>query len=96
MYLKIHKTPESIIISVCDENLIGKSFKEGKFKICISERFYKGKRHKERDIIEILKTASNVNIVGEKSVNAALKAGIIDRKNIIKIKKVPHAISCKL
>ena len=33
------------------------------------------------------------NIVGKESVNAALKAGIIEKEGIIKIKGIPHAMS---
>ena len=32
-----------------------------------------------------------VNMVGKKSVNFGIKIGIIDSKNVIKIKNIPHA-----
>jgi len=96
MYLKIHKTEENIVIAVCDENLIGKSFKEKNCKLEITERFFKGKRHGEKDVVEILKTVNNANIVGEKAIKAALKAGIIEEEGVMRIKGIPHAIYCRV
>jgi len=91
MYLKIHKTGTREIVALCDEDLIGKTLEEKNFQLKISERFYKGEELSEDKIIDILKSESNVNIVGENSIKLALKAGIISEESIIKIKGVPHA-----
>ena len=37
-----------------------------------------------------MKGSCLVNIVGEKSINLAIKLGIIDKDKIIKIKNIPH------
>ncbi len=91
MYLKIHKTQFSEIVCICDEDLIGKKFEDKDLQLDITERFYKGEKKTEDEIIKILKSATNINIVGEKSINTALKAGVISKENIIKIKNIPHA-----
>ncbi len=92
IYLKINKTAYNEIVAVCDQNLIGKTFSEKNFKLDVTERFYKGKLMKDREIIKILKDAGNINIVGKESVNLCIKAGIIEKEDIIKIQKIPHAI----
>ena len=58
----------------------------------VAERFYKGELMKDKEIIKILKGAGNINLVGRESINLCIKAGIIEKENIIKIQKIPHAI----
>ena len=96
IFLKIHADaidPSRIIISICDSDLIGKKFEEGKRQLNVSERFYKGETKTEDEITEIMKNASNINIVGKESIALALKLNIIVKENIIKIQGIPHAQS---
>jgi len=96
IYLKINRTELSEIIAVCDEELIGKSFSENNLKLDVTERFYKGKLMNEEEIIEKLKNARNINIVGKNSINLAIKHRIIDKDSVIKIKNIPHAVIFEL
>lgn len=79
------------VVALCDEDLIGKTLQEGEFEIKVSERFYKGEIVSEGDALKVLKGAINVNIIGKKSINVALKAGIITKANILMIRGVPYA-----
>ena len=87
VYVKIHKS----IVAVCDEELIGKEFKEGKLSLKVSERFYKGEKKSEEEVKDIIMNATNLNIVGKKSIKIALDLGIINKDSIITIKDIPHA-----
>lgn len=87
------------VVAVCDSDLLGKVFEEGKFQLDVKESFYKGNHGKEVDetqLIEIIKRFSRedatFNIVGKNSVNVALKAGIIAQEGIGKIKRIPFAL----
>jgi len=91
MYLKIHNKRDSHIIALCDEDLIGKKFEEKDLQLEVSESFYKGEILPEDKIIELLKNFNNINIVGKKSINLAIKNKIIEKGHIIKIKNIPHA-----
>jgi len=91
MYVKVHKLKYENIVALCDKELIGKLLEEKNLQLNITERFYKGEELPEDEIILLLKNSTNINIVGEKSINLALKSGIIDKENIIKIQGVPHA-----
>ena len=83
-------------MAICDSNLIGKRFEEGKFQLDIKESFFKGEKVSEEQAIQIIKKMSiedaTFNIVGEKSVSTALKAGIISEDGIKKIQGVPFAL----
>jgi len=96
MLIKVHKAYR-LIIAICDSELIGKYFEEGKHILDIPERFYKGDEHNEQETINLIKNYAaedaTFNIAGEKSVNTALKAGIISEAGIKKVQGVPFALT---
>ena len=92
MYLKINRNEQNEIVAVCDEELIGKKFSENDLSLNVNERFYKGELSDDGKILEALREARNINIVGKNAVKLALKSGIIEEDNIIKINDIPHAI----
>ena len=87
---KVHKGA-MVVVAICDKELIGKVFSNGKFELKVSEYFYKGQEVSEDDAENIMENAYNLNIVGERSVNIALKLGIVDKKNVLSINGVKHA-----
>ena len=84
------------IVAICDSDLIGKRFEQGKFQLDVKESFFKGDETDEEKAIEIIqnmvKEDATFNIVGEKSIDTALKAGIITNKGIGKIDNIPFAL----
>lgn len=91
--IKIHKADGRRIVSICDENLIGKIFADEPLQLDVSEFFYKGNRMSEEETLNVARNANSLNIVGEKSIKFALKNELIGKENIVKIKKIPHAIA---
>jgi hypothetical protein len=84
------------VVAVCDDELLGKKFEEGKFQLDVKESFFKGKESSEEEAFEIMRDMkledSTFNIIGEKSVNTALKAGIITKEGVGKIANIPFAM----
>ena len=84
------------VVAVCDKELLGKVFEDGKFQLDVKESFYKGKQVSEAELLKIIKNLSmedaTFNIVGRNSVNAALKAGVITKEGIKEIQGVPFAL----
>ena len=93
MIVKMHKSDRRNVVSICDDNLIGKKIEDKDLQLDVSEFFYKGEKLFEEETLEAVKSADSLNIVGEKSVRFALKNKLIDETSIIRIKKVPHAIT---
>ncbi len=95
MLVKITKAYRNIV-TVCDSNLLGKKFEEGKFQLDIKENFFKGKKLSKEKTIKIMQNMSKddaiFNIVGKKSVNAALKSKIISQEGIKKIQGIEFAL----
>ena len=92
MIVKVHKTQgKRKLLAICDNDLIGKKFEEKNLQLDLTVDFYKGEEKSEKELIELIKDSYIVNIVGKKSINLAIKLGIVNKKNIIKIKNIPHA-----
>ncbi|MEK6854868.1 MAG: DUF424 family protein [Nanoarchaeota archaeon] len=95
MYIKVHRSYR-LVVAICDKELLGKKFEEGIKQLEIQENFFKGEEADSDEIIEHLKNFSmddaTFNIVGEKSINTALKAGIIAEGGIGMVQGVPFAL----
>ncbi len=91
MFYKLHESMYGLMVAVADENLIGKTLKHGGISFFINPRFYQGVQAGKEKVIQILKKAVNINLVGKEAVQAGKDAGMVDDENIIMIGKVPHA-----
>lgn len=95
MYVNIIRSCRDVV-AACDSDLIGKRFEEGKLQLDVKESFYKGEEKNEKETIEIFKDMkkedATFNLVGEKTINAALKAGIIVKESIGTIDKIPYSL----
>jgi len=84
------------IVAICDSDLIGKKFEQGKFQLDLTGNFFKGDEMSEKETIQIMqnmkKEDATFNIVGQKSINIAIKTKIISQKGIKKIQDVPFAL----
>ena len=92
IFVKEHFYNGRKLLSICDGNLIGKEFEEGKKVLNISKTFYHGEPMFEKDILELIEQDTLLNIVGEESVRFALKNNLIDKEGIAKIKEIPYAM----
>lgn len=91
MYIKIYDTEESVLVAVCDRDLIGKTYRDSGLKLEVSEEFYKGELVDTDQVQTALLEATTANIVGEQSMAAAISCGAIDPKSVIVISGIPHA-----
>ena len=84
------------ILTICDSELLGKCFEEGLFQLNIKENFYKGERKTEQEVIQIILDMkmedATFNIIGERSTNCAVKAGLVSKDSIKTIQGVPFVL----
>jgi hypothetical protein len=94
MLIKIHNSYRDII-AICDKELYGKRFEQGKMQVKVGE-FFNGEEKSIEEVKNILinakKEDATFNIVGEKACKLALDCGIIGEKGIKKIQEVPVAL----
>jgi len=91
IFVKIHLTPAGKILAMCDEELIGKIFREGEAVIDLQKYkdFYIGEKRDEKGIKEILDDEiTSINAVGERSVNLLINNSLATKKDVKRINGV--------
>ncbi len=88
--MKVYKQGKETLVAAADEDLLGKTFRQGKFKIEVG-KFYDGEVVTEERLVEQLRLATIGNFVGRETVEAAKKGGYISDEGILWIGGVPHA-----
>ena len=88
--LKTIQTRGENLVVICDKELLGKKFKEGKYQIEAKESFYGGNEASVEKCIEALKCATIANLLGS-IVKHAMEVGIIERGCVLEIQGVQHA-----
>ena len=92
MIVKAHTTQDKkLLLAICDSELIGKKFEEGNKQLDLTSDFYNGKEKSEQETINLIKKAYILNLVGEKTINLALKIELISGDHIDHIDKIPYA-----
>lgn len=88
--MKVYSQGKETLVAAADEELLGKTFREGKFKIEVGT-FYEGDRVTEEDLLAHLRLATIGNFVGKETVETAKKGGYVSDEGILWIAGVPHA-----
>jgi len=95
MHVKIHSSSRDVV-AICDFDLLGKRFEEGIRQLELRETFFKGTEMPLEETISMIKRQraedATFNIVGEESVKAALKAGLVSEDEIDKIQGIPFIL----
>ncbi|NYT03536.1 MAG: DUF424 family protein [Candidatus Methanofastidiosa archaeon] len=97
-YYALYRQGKELIVAVCDEDTLDKSFScsEKGIKIDVKKAFYgKNKGHKE-DVLPHMKDATILNLVGKDIIEIALEEGLISKECIIVIDKTLHAQMAKM
>lgn len=96
IYLRIRETMDHVLVSVCDQELLGKILIEGKIKFNVSKDFYGGELVDTATCVKHLKNATIANMIGKNAVEAAVEAGLVHKNAILYIQGEPHAQWVKL
>lgn len=89
--VKVHTSGKEVVIAACDEDLLGQTYRSDKLKIHVSRAFYEGQICDEEVFVSRLDMATIANLVGKRTVEAAIKHGFVDADAVLVIGGVPHA-----
>ena len=89
--VKVHRSGRELLVAACDSDLLGKTFREGKLRIHVSEEFYEGDLVEEDIFVNRLEMATVANLVGKRTVDVAVLHGLVDPECVLIIDGVPHA-----
>lgn len=88
--MRVYHRRGETLVAACDEDLVGRTFREGKLRLEVSE-FYAGDLVSPEQLLRHLQLATIGNLVGEETVGAARQAGYVEEPGILRIDGVPHA-----
>lgn len=90
LYCKLIQSTDFSILLCADKDIIGKTLSENGLEVEIKKEAYVGKKTSKKELAELLKNTGNVNLFGQKCVQAAIEAGFASEKMVKKIQGVPH------
>lgn len=92
-YLKLHFSPEgNVVAAICDKEILGNVYREGKLKLDVSNEFFGGKLSTLEECLRTIRETQSSNLCGEKIIGAAIAADYLAKDHIIYIDNIPHAI----
>ena len=95
-YFKVHKHPTETVVAICDEEILGQTFKGDGMIFNVAEVFYKGVLADEGFVLDNIGQFTILNIVGNRIVELALREKLISGSRIITIGEVRHAQAVRM
>jgi uncharacterized protein len=85
----------TILVNMCDEELVGRTVEEGKLKVHLSKEFYSGEVVDKGEALRLIRTCSIVNLAGYRSVSLAVDNEVGAPEAIREIEEVPFLMIYK-
>ncbi len=83
MNLKIYRQGAEVLVAVCDSDLVGKRFAEGRLRVEVTPDFFGVEKASPEEVEAALKKATIANFVGCCAVEQAISLGYVDRENVL-------------
>jgi len=91
--MKVYHRGRETLVAACDEELLGKTFRERGLKIEVSA-FYAGDPVTEEQFLAHLRFATIGNFVGKETIAIVTRGGFVAEDGVLWIDGVPHAQFC--
>jgi uncharacterized protein len=89
------KYSDSLMISVCDLDLVGKTLNQGEAVISLSREYFQEEVIEKEQAADLLNKCSIANLVGEKIVAMAISMGLAKEVSIKRICGIPFLMIFK-
>jgi hypothetical protein len=94
--MNLKKVGRSVLLAICDAEVLGKTLCEGRIVFRVKEDFYKGARVSVEEAIMMIENSTIVNMVGKNVVGKAIEKGYVHPEAVLSIDGIPHAQIVKL
>ncbi len=85
------RTDRGLMVTACDAEALGETYEEGELSITVNESFYGGEEADEEAVVDTLARANVGNLVGRRTIELAVEAGIVEEANVLDIAETRHA-----
>jgi len=96
VYATSYKTEKGLLVACCDEDCMGRTFREGRLKLAPESKFYGSAVVGVSQALVMMNGAEMLNLVGRRIVDAAIANGLVHPDAVITIAGVPHVQVMKL
>ena len=83
------------LVNICDQELVGKTVKEGRLSVHLSKDFYAGEVVGKGEALRLIRTCAIVNLAGSRSVSLAVENSVGAPEAIRKIQDIPFLMIYK-
>ena len=94
--MKLRKIGNTVLLAICDTDILGKTLCEGKIVFHVKEEFYKGSKVTIEEAVGMIENSTIVNMVGKKIVKKAIEEGYVHPEAVLNIEGIPHAQIVKI
>ena len=96
VYANMQRCGKSMLLAICDAELLGKVLRDGKIVFEVREKFYRGKKISAEEAIDLVGQSTIVNMIGHRIIQEALERNLIHPEAILEISGIPHAQIVKI
>ena len=95
-WVKVIKTPDAVLVNACDEELLGREFREGDVVLRVPKSFYGERIVNKEELASLLGEGDIISLVGENTISLAVSIGLASWKAVKRVGGVPHLNIYKL
>lgn len=89
--MRIHRIRGEVVVAACDSELVETELRVGRTQVKISSYFYGRMAVSEEEFVAHVRRGTIVNLLGERTVRWAVKAGLLAAEGAGSLGGVPHA-----
>ena len=87
---------DTLMLNICDADLLGRTLNRGNFTLKISEKYYAQKVVEKEEAKDLLRRANNINMVGKEIISLSANMGIGSQEGVKEIDGVPFLLVFKM
>ena len=87
---------DTLMLNICDADLLGRTLNRGNFTLKISEKYYAQKVVEKEEAKDLLKRSDNINMVGKEIISLSVDMGIGTQNGVKEIDGVPFLVVFKM
>lgn len=91
MILTERHTDRGLLVTVCDPDVLGETFKADSVTLEVTEEFYGGDAVGTEEVVDALSRATIANLVGTDTVELAIEEGFVAEGNVLEVGQTLHA-----
>lgn len=92
---RITKYQGSVLLSICDLELVGTTLKDGELSINLSKEYFQEQVIEEQQAPELLKACSIANLVGTRIVAQAINLRLANEFSVKRVSGIPFLMIYK-